>query len=71
MFFLQVATSSRMHLEVADVKNAFCQGREMRRKGGRLYVEPCDGLGLELWRKLHAEWEGAATAVIDAVTLQG
>ena len=35
-----------MHLEVADVKNAFCQGREMRREGGRLYVEPCDGLEL-------------------------
>ena len=47
MLFLQMVASTRMHLEVADVKNAFCQGRPMQREGGSLFVEPCEGLELE------------------------
>ena len=46
MLFLQVTASLDMQLEVADVKNAFCQGRPMKRPWRDIYVEPCAGLGL-------------------------
>ena len=46
MLFLQHNISLDMHLEVADVKNGFCQGDAMARPWGDIYVEPYEGLGL-------------------------
>eukprot|EP00974_Lingulodinium_polyedra_P050973 4902962-Lingulodinium_polyedra.AAC.1 len=34
------------NLELADVKNAFCQGDRLVRQAGAIYCEPCEGLDL-------------------------
>ena len=44
--FLQTVSSLGQRLQVADVKNAFCQSNQMSRPRGDIYVEPCGGLEL-------------------------
>ena len=46
MLFLQTGANYKMKFAFADVKNAFCQSRPLRRPRGPLYAEPCEGLQL-------------------------
>ena len=47
MIVLQTLASLQMVLVILDAKNAFCRGRELKRRRGPLFSNPCDGLGLE------------------------
>eukprot|EP00959_Pyramimonas_sp_CCMP1952_P123877 2589762-Pyramimonas_sp.AAC.1 len=47
MMFLLVAANLHQLLDIADVKNAFCQSNSMRRPTGQIFVEPCEGVDLE------------------------
>ena len=44
---LQMIASLKWDLEIADAKNAFCQSDRLVRQKGSIFVEPCEGLGLE------------------------
>jgi len=46
MLFLQTAINHQMTIAFADVKNAFCQSRPMKRQRGPIFAEPCPGLPL-------------------------
>ena len=46
MLFLQASLNLRHRRAFADVKNAFCQSRPLRRPQGPIYAEPCSGLSL-------------------------
>eukprot|EP00959_Pyramimonas_sp_CCMP1952_P082933 1733312-Pyramimonas_sp.AAC.1 len=47
MMFLQVSANLHQLLDIADVKNAFCQSNPMQRAAGQIFVEPCEGIDLE------------------------
>ena len=47
MAVLQMIASLKWDLEIADAKNAFCQSDRLDRPKGSIFVEPCEGLGLE------------------------
>ncbi|MDA8609482.1 hypothetical protein N9L19_01045 [bacterium] len=44
---IQVLASLQVSLVILDAKNAFCQGRELKRRRGPVFASPCDGIGLE------------------------
>ena len=46
MMFMQVGINLGHVFSFGDVKNAFCQSDGLRRPGGPLFAEPCDGLNL-------------------------
>ena len=46
MLFLQASLNLRHRRAYADVKNAFCQSRPIRRPRGPIFAEPCSGLSL-------------------------
>ena len=41
--YVQMLSSLGMLVDVADVKGAFTQGDPLRRAGGQIYAEPCEG----------------------------
>ena len=45
--FFQVALNLQLKVVFGDVTSAFCQGKRLNRPAGRLFAEPCPGLGLE------------------------
>ena len=45
--FFQVALNLQLKVIFGDVTSAFCQGKKLNRPGGRLFAQPCPGLGLE------------------------
>ena len=47
LLFFQICVSLGFYASIADAKNAFCQSKKLKRRGGTLYVEPCEGLGVE------------------------
>eukprot|EP00959_Pyramimonas_sp_CCMP1952_P020745 437384-Pyramimonas_sp.AAC.1 len=47
MLFLTTALALGMTLTIGDLKNAFCQSDPLRRSRGGVFVEPCEGLGLD------------------------
>ena len=47
MAVLQTIASPKWNLEIANAKNAFCQSDRLVRPKGSIFVEPCEGLGLE------------------------
>ncbi len=47
MAVLRAISSLKWDLEIADAKNAFCQSDRLVRPKGSIFVEPCEGLGLE------------------------
>ena len=47
MITLQLLAAMRVMLIILHAKNAFCQGRKLRRPRGPVFAIPCDGLGLE------------------------
>eukprot|EP00969_Alexandrium_andersonii_P248628 10986727-Alexandrium_andersonii.AAC.1 len=46
MLYLFTVACRQMHVDVGDMKNAFAQSDRMKRSGGDIWVEACEGLGL-------------------------
>ena len=42
--FFQVAVNLGFQVHFADVRNAFCQAKKLKRARGKIYVEPCEGV---------------------------
>eukprot|EP00959_Pyramimonas_sp_CCMP1952_P216637 4530986-Pyramimonas_sp.AAC.1 len=47
MPFSVVSLMYGLKLFIGDRDNAFCQGDELKRESGRVFVGPCEGLNLE------------------------